>query len=146
MVQNGVWTVSSWKLLHRQCTATETAVNGGPIPSSIEVQYMCDTTGTGLVATTSSSDVEPAGDGGGFGCIEPGPPFGQYYLLPPFGTATDASVEFSSPWDLGACDAPASPVTQSDSPAEKCHEVGTLTVDNLDPAWLVGPDDPDHER
>ncbi len=55
-------------------------------------------------------------------------------------------MEFSSPWDLGACDAPASPVTQSDSPAEKCHEVGTLTVDNLDPAWLVGPDDPDHER
>ncbi len=58
VVQNGVWTVSSWKLLHRQCTATETAVNGGPIPSSIEVQYMCDTTGTGLVAMTSSGDVE----------------------------------------------------------------------------------------
>jgi hypothetical protein len=140
-IQDGAWTVSSWKLLHRECTATETAVNGGAIPPSIEVQYKCDTDGTGFVST--SSDATASGGGGTFGCTAPLPP-GAYHPSPPFGSATHASVEFTSPWDLGACGADGT--TGSDSPSEKCHEVGTLTVDNLDPAWLKTPDDPDHHH
>jgi hypothetical protein len=128
---DGYWTFQGPELKYKECSATETDVT--PEPTALEVAYKCDASAAIVEPVVTEEEAEAA-EGLVFGCVRPLPE-GEYESSPP---ATDAAVQFTAFWDREACgivngrEADASLVTR-----QFCQETGTLTVDNLDPGWVV---------
>jgi hypothetical protein len=138
---DGVWTAQDSQLANSRCTAEEVAITdgkGNPTSANVEVQYKCEASAS--TASAGAASGAPKGSRiSTFRCVAPGPPFGQYYPAPPFGSATNAAVEFTAADDPTACERALAEL-DSEFP---CLERATLTVDNLDPAWIGDRDDDD---
>ena len=127
---DGYWTFQGYELMYKLCTAVETDITGTPPAGAIETQYKCDALAEQVAIDYTSKDEEvDAANGATFGCVRPLPE-GEYQPV------ADAAVQFTAFWEDEAC------IEREDSDATtqsmtKCQETGTLTVDNLDPAWVV---------
>jgi len=144
-IADGYWTYTGKALKYKQCTAIETDVTDPEGVSIIDApnlfqQYKCDEDATTIDNGTMTDGEAGAegGDGLEFGCVTP-EPFGEY--VP---DSTQASVQFTGFWDLGACGimnwSDSDQVEAENGSYQYCQETGTLTVDNFDPAWNVLPE------